>query len=151
MMIKRLKFLAVAAITAVLVACGGGDADGADKYVGSWKGCIGTGSNPPYLLTTFNLAKTNATTLSGNIEAVGYANSACTGAILSSSITLPYRASLVDQVVIEGNTVDRVNTALDNSPLKDIYFVSGIYLYLGGGTLDAQGYPTKLAGPLIKQ
>jgi hypothetical protein len=157
LMMKPIRALLLVCSAAALVACGGGSGssgDAADKYAGTWKGCQPTGvSAAPYSMATIVLAKTGASTLNGTFQLSNtYSNAGCSAQISSVSVTYPYSASIVDSVSVQGNSVDRVNTVLNGTAIKDIYYTSGTFLYLGGGTvLDAAGYPAQLALPLAKQ
>jgi hypothetical protein len=159
----NISFPALAVVT--LVACGGGGGDApvvnappvaaspADKYVGAWRYCqaaaAGRTDGIVSASTDFVITKTAAAQLSLSITVLAFTGVGCSGNTVdqrNGSATV----KLSGTKLIGGNTVDfwDIQGMSDvpnlDGPGKDIGFISGNTLKLGGEILDAQGYPVAL-------
>ena len=123
--------------------------DAFDKYIGTWVKCAATGiAGEPYAKLSIQLAKFSTTSGNGQVKILStYSNSLCTNLVSSTQYTYPYNATIVGSKVINGKTVDLMNTYFDGSLIKNAYYATGRDLFLGGGVADAQGYPTVLVSP----
>lgn len=121
--------------------------DAIDKYLGAWRICTATGNTlqPTHMYIEIALNKASANASSGQIKVLStYRDSSCNTLHSSQVSTFPYSAKIVGTKTASGLTVDIMDTTLNGSLIKDIYYTKGRELFTGSTNVDAQGYPTAL-------
>ena len=164
---------AVSALVLVVSCGGGGDApastpttptaptttttsaDVADKYVGTWGGCLLEGS--VYQRESLAFSKQNATTVAFTFNGSQFAAADCNGAALATTAdsgTVVFGGTKT----IGTSTVDKGIVIRATTESKQVFLATATTLIFGrsardGGPVDADGYPTTLDSglPLTRQ
>lgn len=147
------RWLAMTAVAAALVACGGGDedpvetdnsADPVASYVGSWESrCVADSGASAKVRA--DLTKASADTLEGDVIAYAYAGTSCSGPSLRDKKVLSnMRATLVGTQETAGVTADRFVGSSAQGEGKILMYTNGTTLMIGDpdAAENADGYPT---------
>lgn len=164
----------IAAVLAMLAACGGGGGDStptassapvvnaSDKYVGTWGNCQAS-TNPANGLASVRIdivfTKTTGTSMSLVMNGAGFSVPNCVATNqVSSTPSLATGTMTIDGSKVAGaDTVDLLSVVFAsatapalNTSGKDIGLVSGNSLKFSATSVaDAQGYPTVIDNALV--
>lgn len=141
-------------------------ADGADKYVGSWKGeCLqypaGELTLSSQLVLTVEKKSANVVAYNRNSSKVSYFNTAdCTGSPASTATAIDEGIgdlTIVGTQLASGKMAERINVIYKGQEIKDLAYTADGKLFFGAteasAPLNTDGYPVnlKLTAALTKQ